>query len=137
MGDGFRKALNLYTLEKKVRNIQHLEQLPDEIREPVQNLIEELATIQDVSKLNEEHERALRDELIEILTGIGMSPGDILDASDMELRVRIMQHTRRKLDRKTLERLGVSPMVLDEATMQNQGNPHVRLERLDSGVGMA
>ena len=79
----------------------------------------------------------LRDELIEILTGIGISPGDILDASEIGFRVWIMQHTRRKLDRKTLERLGVSPMGLDEATMQNQGNPHVRLERLDSGGGMA
>ena len=118
-------------------NIYHLEQLPDEIRVQVQDLIDELATIQDVSKLNEERGRALRDELIEILTGIGIRPGDILDAWDMELRVRIMQHTRRKLDRKTLERFGVSPMVLDEATMQNQGNPHVRLERLDSGGGVA
>ena len=118
-------------------NIYHLEQLPDESGMPVQNLIEELATIQVVSKLNEERGRALRDELIEILTGIGIRPGDILDALDMELRVRIMQHRRRKLDRKTLERLGVSPMVLDEATMHNQGNPHVRLERLDSGGGMA
>ena len=51
MGDGFRKALNLHTLEKKVMNIQHLEQLPDEIREPVENLIEEIATTQEVNEI--------------------------------------------------------------------------------------
>ena len=118
-------------------DIHHLEQLPDEIREPVQNLIEELATIQDVSKLNEERGRVLRDELIEILTGIGMSPGDILDASDMELRVRIMQHTRSNLDRDALENLGVSPLLLDKATSLKLGDPHVRLERQDSGGCMA
>ena len=66
-------------------DIHHLEQLPDEIREPVQNLIEELATIQDVSKLNEKRGRVLSDELIEILTGIGISPGDILDAERTSL----------------------------------------------------
>ena len=99
--------------------------------------LDELATIQVVSKRNEERGRVLRDELIEISTGIGICPGDILDASNMELRVRIMQHTRRKLDRAALERLGVSPMVLDEATLRNQGNPHVRLERLDSGGGLS
>ena len=32
-------------------DIHHLEQLPDEIREPVQNLIEELATIQEVNEI--------------------------------------------------------------------------------------
>ena len=118
-------------------NIQHLEQLPDEIREPVHNLIEEIATTQEVSKLNEERGRALRDELIEILTGIGMSPGDILDASDMELRVRIMQLTRRNLDRVALENLGVSPLLLDKATSLKLGNRHVRVERRDSGEDMA
>ena len=118
-------------------NIQHLEQLPDEIREPVQNLIEELATIQDVSKLNEERGRVLRDELIEILTGIGMSPGDNLDASEIDCRVRIMQITRCKLDRDALENLGVSPRLLDEATSLKLGNRYVRLERRDSGGDMA
>ena len=116
-------------------NIYHLEQLPDEIRVPVQDLIDELAAIQEVSKLNEQRGRVLRDELIGILTALGIRPGDILDASDMRLRVRIMQHTLSKLDRGALERLGVSPMVLDEATLWNQGKSHVRLERQDSGRG--
>ena len=118
-------------------DIHQLEQLPDEIREPVQNRIEELANIQDVSKLNDEHERVRRDELIEILTGIGMSPGDILDASDMGLRVRIMQHTRRNLDRDALEILGVSPLLLDKATSLKLGNRYVRVERRDAGGDMA
>ena len=117
--------------------IQHLEQLPDEIREPVQSLIEELATIQEVSKLSEERGRMFRDELIEILTGIRIRPGDILGASEIDFRVRIMQHTRRKLDRDALENLGVSPLLLDKATSLKLGNRYVRVERRDSGGDMA
>ena len=104
---------------------------------PVQNLIEELASMQDVSKLNEQRGRVLRDELIEILTGIGISPGDILDVSDMEFRARIMQLTRRNLDRVALENLGVSPLLLDKATSLKLGDRHVRVERRDSGEDMA
>ena len=118
-------------------DIHQLEQLPDEIREPVQNLIEELATIQDVSKLNEERGRVLRDDLIEILTGIGMSPGDILDASEIDFRVSIIQRTHHYLGQDALESLGVSPWLLDEATSLKLGNRHVRLERPDSGEDMA
>ena len=50
---------------------------------PVQNLIEEIATIQDVSRLNEERGGVLRDELIETLTGIGIRPKDVLDVPEI------------------------------------------------------
>ena len=107
-------------------NIQHLEHLPDEMRTKVKGILDELSTIQAALKVTQQRNRALRDDLAETLTVIGIGPGDTMDASDMGLRIRMVQSTSQTLDRAALERLGVSPRVLEQATVEKQGRLHLR-----------
>ena len=107
-------------------NIQHLEHLPDEMRTKAKGILDELSTIQAALKVTQQRNRALRDDLAETLTVIGIGPGDTMDASDMGLRIRMVQSTSQTLDRAALERLGVSPRVLEQATVEKQGRLHLR-----------
>ena len=111
-------------------NTYRLGQLSGEMRGKITGLLDELVTIREASKVTEQRNRTLRDELSETLAVIGIVPGDTMDAEDMGLRIRMVKQTSRRLDRSVLERLGVAPQVLQEATIQKEGNLHLRLERL-------
>ena len=110
--------------------IHHLAQLPDEMRTKIQGILDELSTIQVALEVTEQRNRALRDELVDTLTAIGVAHGDTVEASEMGLRVKMVKQTRRRLDRSVLKRLGVPAQVLREATIQTEGDLHLRLERL-------
>ena len=112
--------------------VLNMEQLPDEIRMRIKSIISELITIQEALKVTEERNRELRDSLTKTLTDIGVETGSALDASRMGFRVRVAQNTNQKLDRPTLERLGVSQDILDQATLSRQTKPYIRLEPLRS-----
>jgi len=112
--------------------IHNLSELPAEMSHQVDGLIDQLATVTEAIRIAEDERKRLRDELVEVLSVVGVQPGDMLEAPDRGVRVEMMQRTQRNLHRDTLMKLGVSKQILDAATTEALTTPYVVIRQISS-----
>lgn len=108
--------------------IRHnLNEQPEEIRKKIEPILEELVRNQQDRKLLHERNEKLRGELLNTLDVMGLKAQHTMESSGLDIKVKIMQKSSRRIIRERLEKLGVSPEILDKATEVKAGKKHLRI----------
>ena len=64
---------------------------PEELRKQIEDILKELATIQELKKLSEERDSRLRQQLLNALEVLGLQAGDSMEAADLGLYVKVAE----------------------------------------------
>ena len=103
---------------------------PEELQKQVGDTLKELATIQELSKLYEHRNAALRQRLLTTLEVLGLEVGDYIEAADLGLSVKVISMTRHNFTTESLEGAGVSAELIEKAILTSSSRPYLRITPL-------
>jgi hypothetical protein len=100
------------------------------LSEDMQKLVEDKFTELDALNHLLGRRETLRQELMGIMSTIGLAMGKRLQSERLGLYATVAQLRQGRLDRSALLALGVSEEIINQATVTRETRPHVRLHRI-------